>query len=152
MSLDLGLSYEGIWRRQSSARRTPKVVFYVPTFHLRRIPIEIRPEISLGNPEVVQGGAIFAPDLSTELARIISDKPLKQYQKIQITINDSTPFHIVGWVKWCRPVSLSNKVISSNPLKYRIEIRFDERSRVEQHRFQSFLAEFRDRYIFSERF
>ncbi|MGE0616490.1 MAG: hypothetical protein AB7P04_12720 [Bacteriovoracia bacterium] len=122
----------------------------ISSFHLKRVPAQIRISGGLGGVTQVVQARIVSTDLAEKRVRIFTPVELPEGLEVSITFADPQQFYIKGKVRWSREHNLHRTVMSSVNYPYRSEISFVMETEAERERVREFAHNFARRFIANE--
>ncbi|MEK6704306.1 MAG: hypothetical protein AABZ06_00805 [Bdellovibrionota bacterium] len=110
--------------------------------HLKRIPAEISPVGPLGSQAMIVPVRIILNDLTKDEVSLFSTMSFPFGQEVAVRIKTPGNFYVKGYVISCYEISSPWRIISETPFQYRMQIRFDFRSKSEESAVRWYCEEF----------
>lgn len=109
--------------------------------HLRRAKALIRINDGLATATDTIHARVILNELQATGIRIYSSSQLRPGQEISITIEEPRYFYARALVTWVDDVGHDRKILTQNPLNYRVGLRFITRNQAEERAIAAYVNE-----------
>lgn len=97
-------------------------------FHYRRVKVELRLPDDFGTATRTVHARALLNDLTSRGIKVFTPHALELGTELALTIQAPKPFFVRARVVACSEVSFESRIITDNPLRYRVGLTFEFRS------------------------